>query len=376
MHHQKLYKKTSTGALQVWWIEEEAGRYRTHSGKYDGAIVVSEWTVATPKNEGRSNATSAEVQAKLEVKAAYTLKKKTGYHDTAGEAQTSERFSPMLAYDFKDHKKLVDQRFMSGEGVLLQPKLDGIRCIANANGLWSREGNPIVSVPHIFDALGDIFEHNPDLVLDGELYNHDLKEDFPTLVSLVKKQKPTSADLAASCVMQYWIYDSAGEGLTLERLNRTHAAIDYAFSVTAMDCLMPVDTRQCFSYHDMDRVYEEYLADGFEGMMIRVDTEYQQGKRTKYLLKRKVWMSEEFEVLDIVPGLGNKSNMAASALLRMPNGEMSSATVKGSFAYCREVLLEREELIGKQATAEFFNYTPDGKLRFGRIKAFHKEARM
>lgn len=374
MHYQKLYKKTSTGALQVWWIEREAGRYRMHSGKHGGAIVVSEWTVAVPKNEGRSNATTSAQQAELETEAAYTLKRKRGYCDTPEEATASERFSPMLAYDFKDHKKLVDQQFMAGTGVLLQPKLDGIRCIANASGLWSRDGNPIVAVPHIWEALGDIFEHNPELILDGELYNHDLKADFPALVSLVKKQKPTPADFEAARVMQYWVYDSACEGVGWERVDHAHAAVNYSHQF--LEALVPVETRECHSYFDMDQVYEGYIEAGYEGMMIRVNAEYQANKRTKYLLKRKVWMSEEFIVLDIVPGVGNKSSMAASALLQLPNGKTSSATVKGSFAYCREVLAERKLLLGKKATVEFFNYTPDGKLRFPRVKVFHKEARM
>lgn len=49
----KLYKRTSTGATQVWWQEIENDKYRTHSGQDGGAIVVSEWTTAKPKNEGK-----------------------------------------------------------------------------------------------------------------------------------------------------------------------------------------------------------------------------------------------------------------------------------------------------------------------------------
>ena len=39
-----------------------------------------------------------------------------------------------------------------------------------------------------------MFKQNPWLVLDGELYNHDLRDDFEKIISLVRKQKPTDDD--------------------------------------------------------------------------------------------------------------------------------------------------------------------------------------
>ncbi len=30
-----------------------------------------------------------------------------------------------------------------------QPKLDGIRCVVDKNGMWTRAGKPITSCPHI-----------------------------------------------------------------------------------------------------------------------------------------------------------------------------------------------------------------------------------
>lgn len=370
MHHQKLYKKTVTGATQVWWLEEEDGKYRTHSGQLGGAIVTSEWTVATPKNVGRSNETSAAVQAKLEVKAAYTLKKKSGYHETAGAAQTSERFSPMLAKVYGDYKDEVLETLKKGGMFYVQPKLDGIRCIARADGLWSRQGNKIVAVPHIFEALQPVFKNNPDLILDGELYNHEYREDFPALVSLIKKQKPSVKDLEAAKVVEYWVYDSPSEDGMLGRLHAVVSVVDLVRGP-----LVAVPTHDVLIPEDLDGFHTKYLDEGFEGTMIRFShTPYEQ-KRSKTLLKRKEWMDAEFEVLDIQEGEGNRSGMAGNVVVRLPNGKTGSANVKGSREYCREVLAERDELIGKAVTIEFFGYTPDGKLRFPRTKVFHKEKR-
>ena len=64
-----------------------------------------------------------------------------------------------------------------------QPKLDGIRCIANQSGLWTRAGKEITSCPHIWESVKPFLDANPGVTLDGELYNHELKEDFNKISS-------------------------------------------------------------------------------------------------------------------------------------------------------------------------------------------------
>ena len=50
------------------------------------------------------------------------------------------------------------------------------------------------NLAHIELALIPFFKQNPDVILDGELYNHKLKNDFEKIISLVRKQKPTADD--------------------------------------------------------------------------------------------------------------------------------------------------------------------------------------
>jgi DNA ligase 1 len=371
MHYEKLYKRTATGAIQVWWQERSEGRYRTHSGQKDGQIVSSEWTVAKAKNVGRSNETSPEQQAESEIESNYTLKKKSGYRVTVSDAETSERFSPMLAKVYSDYAEDVEEIFRAGETVLVQPKLDGIRCIATKDGLWSRQGNPIVAVPHIYQALQPVFQDDPGAIFDGELYNHELKADFPRLVSLIKKQKPTEEDLAASRNMvQYWIYDSPrGMTKTSERVGLVH---DVALTVGPP--LVPVPTHTVTGTLDIDDLHGLYLQEGFEGTMIRLEGPYET-KRSKLLLKHKDFMDSEFRVADIFEGEGNRSGMAGYAVLLLPDGRTFRANIKGERGYLRQILIGKDSYVGKDATVEFFHLTPDGVPRFPRVKSFHKENR-
>ena len=101
----------------------------------------------------------------------------------------------MLAYDF------TKSPVTSG---ITQPKLDGIRMVANTRGLYTRSNKEIVSVPHIADALAGFIKDHPTVTLDGELYNHDLKDDFQRLTSLVRK---TVNLVDSKGLVQYHIYD-------------------------------------------------------------------------------------------------------------------------------------------------------------------------
>jgi DNA ligase-1 len=110
---------------------------------------------------------------------------------------------PMLAY--KVDKKPVDW----SEKVFIQPKLDGVRCIFTKDGAYSRTGKEFKNLAHVKYDLADFFKKHPDIVLDGELYNHALKNDFEKIISLVRKQKPTDKDARdAENLVQYHVYDA------------------------------------------------------------------------------------------------------------------------------------------------------------------------
>lgn len=377
--HPILYKITTAGAVQTWKLEREGAKFRSHVGQLGGAIVISAWTTCKGKNVGRSNETSPEDQAKLEVEAQYVLKKKKGYCLTVEAARESDRFQCMLADKYPDRKaKLFDTSGCTVVGeIFVQPKLDGIRCIARKEGLFSRENNPILAVPHIKKLLEPLFAVHPDLILDGELYNHELKHDFNEIVSLVKKQKPTSEDLQASAEMvQYWVYDCVmpdRDAVFSERFAFLSASIRVLAAYGGSITDVPTHATM-YEKPGVDMMYEQHLADGFEGSMIRINMPYE-FKRSKNLLKRKEMQDAEFTVISIDEGAGNAEGMAKIAHMVTKNGIEFDADVVGPHKMLRELWLRVGELAGKQATIVFQNYTPDGKPRFGKLKVVHMEGR-
>ena len=218
MKFETIYKATKGGKTQEWTIEVVGNKYRTISGQTDGKKITNEWTIVYGKNTGKLNETTDKEQTMKEAIAKRTKKLESGYFEDMKNIYTEQYFEPMLASKWEDSKDKITYPIFS------QPKLDGIRCIVTKDGMFSRNGKAIISAPHIFESLKPLFEVMPDLIFDGELYADKFANDFNKIVSLVKKTKPTDADLKESKKnIQYWIYDLPNDSLTFgDRCDRLH----------------------------------------------------------------------------------------------------------------------------------------------------------
>lgn len=354
-----LFKLTNGNKIQTWIVEVEDNKHRVVSGQIDGKKVTSEWTICQGKNIGRSNQTTPGQQAIKEAQAMWEKKVSGGYFQELVQAETGEKkfFAPMLAKEF------TPQTFSKNDRVFVQPKLDGLRCVISKSGMFSRNGKEFLSCPHIFNQLKHLFVENPDLVLDGELYNHIYHDNFNQIVSLVKKTKPTQEDIEESKkYVQYWCYDilSLGDLIYSDRYDYLKENV---FDVDYPSCFL-LRTDEVKSLDELNSMYGEYVEEGFEGQMVRIDMPYEVGKRSKNLLKHKSFQDAEFEILDIVEGVGNKSGMAGYMTIKNTDGSTFKSNIKGDRDYCRMLLEAKENFIGKLATIKFFNLTPDGVPRF------------
>ncbi len=363
-----LYKRAVTNKIYYWTIEknEDLSAYRTIIGYMGGALTVSEWTFVQEKNIGKTNQTSLNDQLDKEIMSLIQKKKDKGYVLSIKDVDSVNLFHPMLAYNLADYEIEYP--------VIVQPKLDGIRCIASANGLYSRNNKPFMSSPHVFRELKSFFEKFPNIVLDGEFYNDAYSDNFNKIVSLVRKTKPTAADLLVSerniQYHVYDIYDEANPDLTqrsrLQWLTNVFGAIKF-------NSIKVVPSIEVVTSNDLDNHYADCLEKGYEGQMIRNPFAPYENKRSKYLLKNKEFKDDEFEIVDICEGVGNRAKTAGYAVLKLPNGQTFKSNFKGSFAYMTKILNTKRQLIGKKAKVKFFNYTPDGIPRFPHIIEIDRE---
>jgi len=363
-----LYKRSKTGGVLEWQIEVVDNQFRTISGQQGGKSVTSEWTTCSGKNIGRANATTSEEQALSEAKANYKAKiDKERYFEDLSQIDSATFNSPMLAFEYE---KVTTKRPLIFPAYS-QPKLDGMRCICRKDGMWSRNGKPIVSAPHIRQILEPFFTMW-NLELDGEIYNHKFKDNFNKLISLAKKTKPTKEDLEESSkYLQYWVYDfrdSSGSSFTRDNFDlRLNFLIRYiAGKYEPIVRLLWTD--KVYNQEQLDKHYKEYRKDGFEGQMIRSAGGVYEFCRSNNLLKRKEMMDEEFIILDILEGQGNRSGIAGAMVFER-NGNRFNSSIIGSHSYCRDLLLNKSDYIGKLATVKFQNLTPDGVPRFPEVMA-------
>ena len=368
MKLETIYKKTKTGATQEWTIEVVDNKYRSISGQIDGKMKISEWTICYGKNVGRSNETTDNEQAMLEAVAKRTKKLESGYFENIKHIHKQQYFEPMLASKWEDSKDKITYPIFS------QPKLDGIRCIITKDGMFSRNGKPIISAPHILHSLKHVFSAYPNLILDGELYADKFANDFNKIVSLVKKTKPTEDDLFESQRnIQYWIYDIPSENTNFgERCYALDELFDAELDSFEKHCVL-VETDTCNNEDEVMGLYEQYVENGFEGQMLRLDREYE-NKRSKFLMKHKTFVDEEYQILDIVEGEGNRSGTAGYMVFETGEGKRFKSNVKGTWEETAEMLKNKKKLIGKSATVKYFNLTPDGIPRFPYVINIDRES--
>jgi DNA ligase-1 len=125
--------------------------------------------------------------------------------------------------------------------------------------------------------------------------------------------------------------------------------------------IVVVPTACVKSYAELDELNGQYLNDGYEGQMVRTNDFYRH-KRTDALLKRKEFQDDEFEILDIVEGVGNRTGVAGFMCFQTKQKTPFKASIKGSFEYCEHLLKNKKKYIGSEATVKYFNLTPDNKV--------------
>ena len=347
-----LYKRDTTGKIREWTIEwqDTIPGIRTIAGIKDGNLVTSEWKETEGKNEGKANATTAREQAQKEAEAEWKKKEEKEYFEFVNQIDSYDKFKPMLAHDYTKRPQ------PSG---ISQPKLDGIRCIARKDGLYTRQGKAITTCDHIFLALQPFFEEFPEAILDGELYNHELKADFNKITSLVRKVKPTQEEQDETFAkVQYHVYDCPfwGRGLAEDTISRIKFIEDQEFALP----IVTVETSICEDQEQLDALYSQYTEEGYEGQMVRNNARYE-NKRSKNLLKRKEFITEEFDVVEVLEGSGNWAGYAKHFVLT-DGTETFKSGVRGNQATLK-ALLEQEEK-PTWVTCRYFERSVDNIPRF------------
>jgi DNA ligase-1 len=359
MQLQKLYKRTTLKQIQEWEINIKDNSFWTEEGIMGGIITKSKPTICEGKNQGKINATSNDEQAIKEAQAKWDKKCEKGYTTNVDDIDTSKKFfEPMLAKKYLDYKD--DIKFP----VLVSTKIDGARMVAQKSGLWTRNGKEYKSCPHISDILKPLFDKHPNFIIDGEIYAPNL--NFESVMSLVKKTKPEPEDIIESeKTAQYWVFDGIVDDTSLGFKDRFKIIQDEIKSIVGKNkSIVFVKTEEVNSHEEIETKHNEFVSQGFEGLMIRIPDSIYQNKRSKYLLKYKKFLDSEFIVVDILEGKGQRNGLAGNVLLKTKDGKEFGAGIRGDENYYKEILKNKKKYIGGKATIRYQEETNFGVPRF------------
>ena len=269
------------------------------------------------------------------------------------------RYKPMLAYP------VSDKPINYNDKVFMQPKLDGVRCLIQYDKktgvtAWSRTGKQWKNIDHITRSLEKWFQSNQTTVLDGELYNHDLRDDFETIISLVRRQTPDDIDMLESREMvQFHCYDIIHpDNSPFEDRNRF---VKYCVEQSS-PYVHTVNTMLCASDEDAKEIHAINLECGFEGSILRTNDVYHQ-KRTHSLRKFKDFKDAEALIVDWVEGVGKRKGTIGKFMAQDEDGNLFGMPVMDKFKYLQDNFKVMQGYVGKMATFTYFERTKANSYR-------------
>lgn len=347
---ERLYKTSSKGAIQVIDITISGAVYTRIWGQLDGKVQSKE-TTATPKNEGRSNATTAEEQAVLEAKAVWIKKQKAGY-SLSPEAPTTVKL-PMKVNDYHKHKKKVSFPCYTS------PKLNGVnveyRLISNPGDvdvlkLLSRGGEEYPVPVHQETQVLMLLQALGTNSINGEMYCHG--EHLQDIMAATKKHNELTPRL------KFNVFDFPEVGGTYqERCAKMYSIKDsYKDFDTSDFPFVPVWVAN--SHEEIDDQYKQCVDAGYEGLVIRnAKAEYKYNTRSNGVFKYKTMKDAEYEVI----GFKIDKNKHAVYTCVTPLGDMFSVKRRGT---SEERLKDAEEApsnVGKFLRVEYEMLSKDKK---------------
>ena len=273
-----------------------------------------------------------------------------------------ENIKAMLAHKYNEDK--------ADYPAFIQPKLDGVRCLFTAKGAFSRANNRFMNVDHIEQALKPFFAKNPTAVLDGELYNHGLKDDFEKIISLVRKKKPTDNDRAeAAELVQYHIYDVAS--MTIGTYTDRYLFILAEQSLKNKACLQVIDNNLVLDFDDAVVMHKKNLKLGYEGSMYRTPSGKYKGTRSWDLMKFKDFHDTEATIIGYEIGKGKRQGTLGKFIMQDDEGiEFGCPPGKGyDYKDLANMLDNIHDYIGQRATFTYFQRTQAGSYRHPHYKA-------
>ena len=363
MNYPKLFKKTAKGQQYEWEIKVVIDK--TNDKKTEDVFVCVEYGITNMKmmttsrkvNKKYRHNTIYEHAVEVARKKWTDKQEKDGYSENIDD--NTQWITPMLASAYSANKQKYP--------VMVQPKIDGFRCIATLNKnkvkLLSRNNVEYKGFATLKTNLSDYFnqlkKHNietTNLYLDGELYIDSIP--FEELSGLIKRGQ-YNADVDHP--MNYLVFDCFySDNLTLSFSERNQLLE----KVGNYKNIVLIETEIINTEAELKKKFKQYMKDGYEGIMVRdMNGPYEISKRSKYLKKYKEFVDSEFEIVGFEEAEGTDKGTVIWVCIT-PSGETFNVRPKGTREYRATLLKNAKKYIGKKLTVIYQALSESGVPRF------------
>lgn len=260
-------------------------------------------------------------------------------------------------------------------------KIDGLRCLiylgedhklhTSSRGATNYDAAMYEILNH--PQLIQLFENNPELIMDGECYKHGYS--LQQINSIARTQK-TAIDYT---ILQFYWYDIVDLNLnTTERINKINnlaKSINLSFDPERQFKdeelrIQLVPHVEVSGWNNIELLHNQYVEEGWEGLVIRLQSStYGPNKRTNDWIKVKMYKDDCFKVVGIEGGLRGAEDMVF--ILETETGKQFKAKPFGDRNQKQEYWDNFEEKYkGQIGECKFFYYSDDGVPLQPSFKAF------
>lgn len=334
-----LYCQDSKGKIRTWEIQPDENGYSILYGLIGGEKIFHQVDVFPKANR------QFDAQVELEIASKINKQHDKGYVHTLEQAKEGKTNAAGVIIPMKATPidKIKNANYA---GAMIQRKYNGHRCfmVSDSKGcitVYSHNGKLIDSVGHITQDM----QLPPNVILDGELYVHGLS--LQKISSYVRRKQEKSNQLkmvAFDTVADetYWKRYTTFKDWILGK--NTIIAPAYSFSYSEEAAL---------------RYMRIFVDEGYEGAIIRLDNyNYEDGKRSKGLIKVKPKYDDEFVVVDIVPSKDGWARLVCKIpWISLVN--TFKVVAPGTHEDKINIYINREEYIGRTIRVEYYDLTSD-----------------
>lgn len=400
---EPLYSRDPADNLRVWkiWVQDDVV-YRTY-GRVDRKLRAPVGRAIA----GTATEPAAEKQAILYAQRAWDKKagssyspaklsrfgsispiqgngpargetRETGGADLSCPKESGRPLFPMHASTYDQTDLCLKKHLQLARGAYIQPKLDGVRCVATravdgSTVLSSRAGKRFPWFQKICKDLEPVLDGLPAsfVALDGELYCESLVQNGRELHGAERFAAISGAAnvrRTAPCPFEdrlaLYVFDCIDADGKLSQADR-FAVLDALVPLNKKGgAVVRVPTYSVSNSREVDEYHDRFVAAGFEGAVVRAQSlTYAPTRRSLKMRKYKRFDDGEFRIVGAKPGHGTESG-AVVWICQQKGGGTFDCRPASSIAERRGQFKDWPRYVGCLLTVQYQGLSADDTPRF------------